>query len=162
ALVDKVRELHPPTTAAWRPETPPPDDVVSALGRWWSEGAEFVFRWHDGRLEARLAGAPNWMPWARFERVEGDRFRTVFGREQCPEHEPEGDAERAADERSDHALVADHAPHLPPRHPDGSQHAELARPLEHREHERVHDAEEADDDGEREQHVEHVEDRVQR
>ena len=81
ALVDKVRELHPPTTAAWRPETPPPDDVVSALGRWWSEGAEFVFRWHDGRLEARLAGAPNWMPWARFERVEGDRFRTVFGRE---------------------------------------------------------------------------------
>ena len=84
------------------------------------------------------------------------------GGEQCAEHETERDAERAADQRRDHALVTDHAADLPPRHPDRAQHPELARPLEHRQDERVHDAEQADDDGEREQHVEHVEDRVQR
>jgi CubicO group peptidase (beta-lactamase class C family) len=81
ALVDKVSERRPPDAKPWRPAQPPPDDLVSALGRWWSEGSEFVFRWHDGRLEARLAAARDWIPWARFERIEGDRFRTVFGRE---------------------------------------------------------------------------------
>jgi CubicO group peptidase (beta-lactamase class C family) len=81
ALVEKARERRPPEAETWRPGPPPPDDVASGLGRWWSEGAEFVFRWHDGRLESRWAGAPDWLPWTRFERVEGDRFRTVFGRE---------------------------------------------------------------------------------
>jgi CubicO group peptidase (beta-lactamase class C family) len=81
ALVDKVRERRPPDTKPWRPAAAPPDDLASALGRWWSEGSEFVFRWRDGRLEARLAEAAEWAPWARFERIEGDRFRTVFGRE---------------------------------------------------------------------------------
>jgi CubicO group peptidase (beta-lactamase class C family) len=81
SLVDKLRERRPAESEAWRPGAPPPDDLVSALGRWWSEGAEFVFRWHDCRLESRWAGAPEWMPWTRFERIEGDRFRTAFGRE---------------------------------------------------------------------------------
>ena len=81
ALVDKLRELRPPETKPWRPAQPPPDDLVSALGRWWSEGSEFVFRWRDGRLEAKVAAAAEWVPWARFERIDGDRFRTVFGRE---------------------------------------------------------------------------------
>jgi hypothetical protein len=81
SLVDKLRERQPAESEAWRPGAPPPDDVASALGRWWSEGAEFVFRWHDGRVESRWAGAPDWMPWTRFERMERDRFRTVFGRE---------------------------------------------------------------------------------
>ena len=67
----------------------------------------------------------------------------------------------AADQRRDHALVADHPPHLAPRHPDRAQHPELARPLEHGQHERVDDPEQADDDGEREQHVEDVEDRAE-
>jgi len=80
-LVDKVRERRPPETKPWRPAEPPPADLASALGRWWSEGQEFIFRWHDGRLEARYGEAPSWAPWARFERIEGDRFRTVFGRE---------------------------------------------------------------------------------
>ena len=57
ALVDKARERVRPSAEAWRPGAPPPDELASALGRWWSEGAEFVFRWHDGRLEARWAGA---------------------------------------------------------------------------------------------------------
>ena len=61
------------------------------------------------------------------------------------EHDPEHDPERAADQRGDHALVADHPPHLAARHPDRAQHPELARPLEHRQHERVDDPEQADD-----------------
>jgi CubicO group peptidase (beta-lactamase class C family) len=80
-LVDKTRERFPPEIEAWQPAARPPEEVASALGRWWSEGAEFVFRWHDGRLEARWAQAPDWQPWARFEHVDGDRYRTVFGRE---------------------------------------------------------------------------------
>ena len=32
-------------------------------------------------MKSRWAGAAEWVPWTRFERVEGDRFRTVFGRE---------------------------------------------------------------------------------
>jgi CubicO group peptidase (beta-lactamase class C family) len=81
ALVEKTRERFPPEPAAWRPSTAPPPELATALGRWWSEGAEFVFRWHDGRLEARPAEAAAWQPWARFEHLDGDRFRTVFGRE---------------------------------------------------------------------------------
>jgi CubicO group peptidase (beta-lactamase class C family) len=81
ALVEKTRERFPPEPEAWGPSAPPPPELETALGRWWSEGAEFVFRWHDGRLEARWAEAPAWQPWARFEPLDGDRFRTVFGRE---------------------------------------------------------------------------------
>ena len=65
--------------------------------------------------------------------------------EQRAEHDPEHDPDHAADQRGDHALVADHPPHLPARHPDRAQHPELARALEHGEHERVHDPEQADD-----------------
>ena len=81
--------------------------------------------------------------------------------EERAEDDSEHDPEDAADERRDHALVADHPPHLPARHPDRAQHPDLARPLEHRQHERVDDPEQADDHGQREQHVEDVEDRVQ-
>ena len=81
ALIDKARELHPPESKPWRPGDEPPAELATALGRWWSEGSEFVFRWHEGRLESRLADAAEWTPWARFERIEGDRFRTTFGRE---------------------------------------------------------------------------------
>jgi len=80
-LVQKTRERYPPEPKAWRPSAPPPEELASALGRWWSEGAEFVFRWHEGRLEARWAEAPAWQPWTRFEPIDGNVFRTVFGRE---------------------------------------------------------------------------------
>jgi CubicO group peptidase (beta-lactamase class C family) len=80
-LVEKTRERYPPEADGWRPGEPPPPELATALGRWWSEGAEFIFRWHEGRLETRWAEAPAWMPWTRFERLDGDRFRTVFGRE---------------------------------------------------------------------------------
>jgi hypothetical protein len=80
-LLDKTRERFPPESSEWRPGAPAPEELAGAVGRWWSEGSEFVFRWHDGRLEARWAEAAAWQPWARFEQLEGDRFRTVFGRE---------------------------------------------------------------------------------
>ena len=65
----------------WRPGEPPPPELAGILGHWWSEGYEFVFGWRDGHLEARGAAAPEWRRPAVFERVEGDRFRTVSGRE---------------------------------------------------------------------------------
>ena len=75
-------------------------------------------------------------------------------RHQQRQEDPERESERRADQRGDDALVADHAARLAPRHPDRTQHPELARPLEDRQRERVHHPEEADDDREREQDVE--------
>jgi hypothetical protein len=80
-LVETTRKRYPPEPKAWLPSAPPPEELASALGRWWSEGSEYVFRWHEGRLEARWAEAPAWHPWARFEPLDADRLRTVFGRE---------------------------------------------------------------------------------
>ena len=76
AVLDAEEEVEP-----WRPAEPAPPDLAGVLGRWWTEGYEFVFSWRDGRLEARGVGAPEWRRPAVFERVEGDRFRTVSGRE---------------------------------------------------------------------------------
>jgi CubicO group peptidase (beta-lactamase class C family) len=65
----------------WRPGEAPPEDVAPLLGRWWSEGSEFVFSWRGGMLEARLADVPSVLPPARFEREGDDLWRTVSGRE---------------------------------------------------------------------------------
>jgi CubicO group peptidase (beta-lactamase class C family) len=81
ALIDKTRERFPPEAPPWEPQPGPPAELATALGRWWSEGTEFVFRWHGGHLEARAADAPAWQPWTRFEPLGDDRFRTAFGRE---------------------------------------------------------------------------------
>jgi CubicO group peptidase (beta-lactamase class C family) len=75
-VLDAEEEVEP-----WRPGAPAPPEVAGVLGRWWSEGYEFVFSWRDGHLEARGAQAPEWRQPAVFERVEADRFRTVSGRE---------------------------------------------------------------------------------
>ena len=48
----------PKETKPWEPGAPPPPELATALGRWWSEGEEFVFMWRGGALEARAAGAP--------------------------------------------------------------------------------------------------------
>jgi CubicO group peptidase (beta-lactamase class C family) len=71
----------PPELEPWALDEAPPAELESVLGRWWSEGTEFVFRWRGGRLEAEsLAAAPH-RRFASFEHVERDRFRTVSGRE---------------------------------------------------------------------------------
>jgi CubicO group peptidase (beta-lactamase class C family) len=80
-LVVTTIEQLPVAPEPWRPGEAAPPDLAGALGRWWSEGEEFVFRFHDGRLEARWIGSPDWLEWSRFEPLGDDRFRTVQGRE---------------------------------------------------------------------------------
>ncbi len=81
-LAERSLELEPPVPEAWRPGAPVPSELAPLLGRWWSEGAEFVFGVRDGKLEARLADAPKKLAPSIFEPEGPDRFRTVSGREQ--------------------------------------------------------------------------------
>jgi CubicO group peptidase (beta-lactamase class C family) len=80
-LVETAIEELPAPREPWQPQARPPSHVAPLLGRWWSEGQEFVFSWREGRLEARLAAAPTALPPAVFERDADDRWRTVSGRE---------------------------------------------------------------------------------
>ena len=80
-LVESALEELAPDLEPWAPEEPPPDEIVPLLGRWWSEGAETIFSWRGGRLEARLASAPPEREPSVFEREAEDRFRVVSGRE---------------------------------------------------------------------------------
>jgi CubicO group peptidase (beta-lactamase class C family) len=89
ALVRTTIEEWPVVPETWRVGEPPPDDVVPLLGIWFMEAARLVFRWRDGKLEARADGMPEWRPSAIFERETDDRWRTVSG----PEH---GEALRIA------------------------------------------------------------------
>ena len=78
-LTEQALELLP--SEEWRPAAPPPEHLAALLGRWWSEGTEFVFSYRDGRLQARLAVAPEDAEPAVFEPEARDRLRTVSGRE---------------------------------------------------------------------------------
>jgi CubicO group peptidase (beta-lactamase class C family) len=82
-LLRMAVESDPAEIATWRPAPPAPAAYRPVLGRWWSEGMEFVFTWHDGRLQARAAEAPASRPPAVFEPLPGDTdvLRTVSGRE---------------------------------------------------------------------------------
>ena len=80
-LVSTTIEQLPVEPEPWRPGDPPSPELEPVLGRWWSEGTEFIFRFHDGKLEARWAGAPEWADWSIFEPLGADRFRTLQGRE---------------------------------------------------------------------------------
>ncbi len=80
ALVEKAVEIWPEPIEPWRPEPDPPDDVRTLLGRWWSEGNEFVFWWERGALQAKVAGTPPGRGETTFER-DGDGWRAVAGRE---------------------------------------------------------------------------------
>ncbi|HEX7626520.1 MAG TPA: serine hydrolase domain-containing protein [Gaiellaceae bacterium] len=80
SLVEKAMELWPEPIEPWRPEEDPPDDVRPLLGRWWSEGNEFVFWWEHGALQAKVAGTPPGRGETTFER-DGDGWRASAGRE---------------------------------------------------------------------------------
>jgi CubicO group peptidase (beta-lactamase class C family) len=43
----------PPAIEPWTPGEPAPEQLRSVLGRWWSEGFEYVFTWRAGALHAR-------------------------------------------------------------------------------------------------------------
>jgi CubicO group peptidase (beta-lactamase class C family) len=76
-------EADPAEIKPWRPAAPAPREYRSALGVWWSEGGQFVFSWHEGALQARIAGSPADRPPAVFRPLPDrpDVLRTVSGRE---------------------------------------------------------------------------------
>lgn len=82
ALLSTTVEEWPVAPETWRIGEPPPDDVVPLLGIWFMEAARVVFRWREGKLEARFDGTPDWRPSSVYEREADDRWRTVSG----PEH----------------------------------------------------------------------------
>jgi Beta-lactamase len=80
-LLEAALEELAPEADAWAPEDEPPGEIEPLLGRWWSEGREFVFSWRRGKLEARVAAAPPEREPAVFEPEGEDRYRTVSGME---------------------------------------------------------------------------------
>jgi CubicO group peptidase (beta-lactamase class C family) len=82
ALVGTTVEEWPVAAEPWRIGEPPPADVVPLLGIWFMEAAQLVFRWQEGKLEARFHGSLDWQPSSVFERDADDRWRTVSGPEQ--------------------------------------------------------------------------------
>ncbi|MCM0674698.1 beta-lactamase family protein [Micromonospora phytophila] len=82
-LLAAAVEHDPADVTPWRPGPPAPEDVRGLLGRWWGEGFEYVFSWHDGALRARGADDPAGKPPAVFAPLpeRPDVFRTVSGRE---------------------------------------------------------------------------------
>jgi CubicO group peptidase (beta-lactamase class C family) len=80
SLAAKAQEIWPEEIDAWRPEEAPPDDVRPLLGRWWSEGNEFVFWWERGALQAKVVGSLPGRAETTFER-DGDGWRASAGRE---------------------------------------------------------------------------------
>ncbi|MFC6021819.1 serine hydrolase domain-containing protein [Plantactinospora solaniradicis] len=76
----------PADIAPWTPGEPAPEPYRGLLGRWWGEGFEYVFSWHDGTLQARGATDPPGRPPAIFEPLPDhpdhpDILRTISGRE---------------------------------------------------------------------------------
>ncbi len=80
-LVGKSLELDPPAPALWKPQDEAPEELRPLLGRWWSEGHEFVFFCRGGKLHARLDPLVPTAEPAVFAPDGDDRFRTVSGRE---------------------------------------------------------------------------------
>jgi CubicO group peptidase (beta-lactamase class C family) len=80
ALAAKAAEIWPPDVEAWHPEEEPPADVRGLLGRWWSEGNEFLFWWEAGALHAKVAALPPGKGETTFERA-GDGWLASAGRE---------------------------------------------------------------------------------
>ncbi|MEW2382939.1 serine hydrolase domain-containing protein [Micromonospora sp. NPDC047707] len=82
-LLAAAAEHDPAEVTPWRPGPPAPPEIRALLGRWWGEGFEYVFSWHDGALRARGADDPAGKPPAVFAPLPDrpDVYRTVSGRE---------------------------------------------------------------------------------
>ncbi|GIJ39988.1 serine hydrolase domain-containing protein [Micromonospora andamanensis] len=82
-LLAAAVDQDPADIDPWRPGDPAPPELRGLLGRWWGEGFEYVFSWHEGALRARGAADPPGKPQAVFTPVpqRPDVFRTVAGRE---------------------------------------------------------------------------------
>jgi len=90
SLAAKAADIWPPEIEAWRPEEEPPADVRPMLGRWWSEGNEFLFWWQGATLRARVVAAPPGRGETEFAR-EGDGWRASRGRERGERLRVDGD-----------------------------------------------------------------------
>jgi CubicO group peptidase (beta-lactamase class C family) len=91
-LIATTVEQWPVSPEPWRVEEPPPVEVERLLGIWYVEGDQVVFRWREGKLEARFFDAPDWLPPAVFEQGTDGRWRVASGWEQ-------GEVLRIEDER---------------------------------------------------------------
>lgn len=80
-LAEAAVDAFPTEPELWQPGEAPPPELDGVLGRWWSEGSEFVFRFKGGRLEAVPDGPARITEPAGFEAEAPDRYRTVSGRE---------------------------------------------------------------------------------
>jgi hypothetical protein len=80
-LVGAVLDAEPTDPQPWLPGPPVDPFAEPLLGRWWSEGSEFVVSWRAGRLEARAVAAPPARAPAVFAPEGTDLWRTVSGRE---------------------------------------------------------------------------------
>jgi CubicO group peptidase (beta-lactamase class C family) len=81
-LARRAYELEPADADEWRVGEPPPEPVAALLGRWWSEGVEWIFSWRKGALEATPAESQRGaLETTVFEADGDDRFRPVSGLE---------------------------------------------------------------------------------
>jgi CubicO group peptidase (beta-lactamase class C family) len=81
-LVDCWLSNEPAVPDAWVVGAAVPAAYEGVLGRWWSEGQEFVFSYRDGHLQALAAGAPAGTPPAVFAPTDvADELVTESGRE---------------------------------------------------------------------------------
>ncbi|HZN75410.1 MAG TPA: serine hydrolase domain-containing protein [Micromonosporaceae bacterium] len=80
-LLAATVEHDPAEITPWAPGEAAPEEYRSVLGRWWSEGFEYVFSWRDGALTARGDRDPAGRPPSVFNPLEPDLFRTASGRE---------------------------------------------------------------------------------
>jgi CubicO group peptidase (beta-lactamase class C family) len=78
-LAAKAAASLAPPPEPWRPGEAPPPELEGVLGNWWTEGWEFIVSYRGGKLQAAAVGSA--ADPAVFERVEGDRYVGVSGRE---------------------------------------------------------------------------------
>jgi len=90
-LASATIELWPPEIELWSPAPRPPVDVAAILGRWWSEGNEFVFAWRDGKLTVHIPGSAPWVKPSVLEPLPDGGYRVASGREVGERLRIEGD-----------------------------------------------------------------------
>ncbi|MGC2191852.1 MAG: hypothetical protein WA751_05930, partial [Candidatus Dormiibacterota bacterium] len=65
----------------WTPGEAPPERIAPVLGRWWSEWNEWIFRWHEGKLQASETEAPPGNAPTEFAEIAPDEFVALTGTE---------------------------------------------------------------------------------
>ena len=81
-LARRAYELEPKEAEQWAVGESPPEAVAGLLGRWWSEGVEWVLSYRGGKLEASPGESQRGeLEPTVFEPDGDDRFRPVSGLE---------------------------------------------------------------------------------